>query len=265
MVSLAAGVFGLSACARPAPPATRLDDEPPRIAAAFFGLDDALPRVARLLCSAAPGRDGMPVTFSRRVVEPIDGTIDPAAFVVRTRSGALRTPACATLEPAAAPAERHTVLLIGDLGGEPADPPVAVSVVAPLALAGADARGLGAPVIPLAAGPTLALALSLRPGAIASDCPRGRTAQIVVAIWAGGVTPAPGASQEDHRRGYQVETAAGLVTPFALGDLDDRDNYVHLCLDTAATTSVVRFAAGIVVDPRGDRNPETTVAVSPQR
>lgn len=260
-LALAALAAALAACARLPPPRTALDDEPPRVVSAFFGLDNAMPEGSRWLCASAPGQDGMPVTLSRRVV----GRPDPAAFAVLTRSGARRRPACATLAPADAPAKNHTILLIGDLGGEPGDPPVSVEIVGPLPLeGGADARGLAGPVTPLAAGPSLALALGLRAGAIASDCP-ARTRQVVVAIWTGGVRPGPASDQETHRGGYRVTTTEGEITPFALGDLGDRDNYVHLCLDTEAPARQVSFRAGIVVDPRDDLNPDTSIAVSPQR
>ena len=49
------------------PPNTALDDQPPRMVNAFFGLDDALPMRAAGICLEAPGADGMPVTFSRGV------------------------------------------------------------------------------------------------------------------------------------------------------------------------------------------------------
>lgn len=251
----------LVGCARAAPPPrTTLDDQPPRVVSAFFGLDHALPGEARWLCLDAPGTDGMPVTFSRRVV----GNVDPRAFTVRTRSGARLRPACATTRPARSPYKDHTVLLIGELGREPEDPPVEVVVTGELALeGGVDAKGLSGPVIPLADGPTMVLALEQ--GAIPSDCPAPRTRGIVVVVWAGGVTPRPGTDDETHRAGYEVTTNAGVVKPFALGDLHDRDNYVHLCLDTPERPERVRSAPGIVVDPRGDPNPETSVEVSPLR
>jgi hypothetical protein len=250
-----------AACSRPLPPKTTLNEQPPRLVSAFFGLDHAMPRISRLLCSEGPGKDGMPLTFSRRVV----GRFEPSAFTVRTRSGALRHPACATTKPANAPAKDHTVLLVGELGSEPADPPVWVEVTGSLPLeGGVDGKGLSGPVIPLAAGPTLALALGYRAGAIASDCPP-RSRQIVVAVWAGGVKPGPGADYEAHRAGYTITVGSGAVTPFALGDLNDRDNYVHLCLDTDEPAQRVSFRAGVLVDPRGDVNPDTAVEVNQQR
>lgn len=259
-----AGVFVMAlalGCRRQPPPQTVLDSEPPRMLSAFFGLDHALPPESRALCLSAPGTDGMPVTFTRRVA----GSIHPSVFTVRTRSGRVLHPTCATTKPADAIAERHTVLLIGELGSEPDDPPVAVEVTGSLKLdGGADARGLSGPVTPLADGPTLQLALGAAPSSLASDCPAD-TRQIVVVVWAGGVHPRPGADQAAHRSGYSVDTAAGEVQPIALGDLSDRDNYVHLCLATATPATRVRFRAGILADPRGDLNPDTSVAVSAPR
>ena len=239
-------------------PLTVLDAQPPRMVSAFFGLDHAMPMKSLLLCRQAPGLDGMPVTFSRRVAGPIDA----AAFTITTRSGARLHPICATTAPADGLAKRHTVLLIGDLGREPADPPVSVAVTGSLPLdGGANAQGLSGPVIPLVSGPSLVLALGLKPGMIDSDCP-AQTRQIVVAIWAGGVRPAPGLNQKAHRGGYSVTTQEGPVTPFALADIADPDNYVQLCLDTDSPAEQVHFAPGILVDPRGYLNPETMIEVS---
>ena len=48
------------------------------------------------------------------------------------------------------------------------------------------------------------------------------------------MVPGPGESGESHRQIYDVVTGDGAMMPFALGDIDDNDNYVHLCPDTAA-------------------------------
>lgn len=94
--SCIATVFTIAGCAhtsntvgiRQTIPKTNLDHEPPRLVSAFFGLDDALPKMAAQFSAEAPGKDGMPVTFSRRVM---DGpSVNPKAFTVKTRSGALR-------------------------------------------------------------------------------------------------------------------------------------------------------------------------------
>ena len=209
------------------PERTSLDDQPPRMVGAFFGLDNDLPR--RRLRSM-PGLDGMPVTFSRRV----EGPIETAAFTVVTRSGA-RQPSVATTRPANEAAKRHTVLLIGELGDEPDDPPVKVEVTGHLRLAGgADAHGLSVAVSPLADGPALVLAYVASPDKIKGDHPP-EAKQIIVVVWAGGVSPLPGVTSENHRLGYSVATKEGDVVPIGVGDLGDIDNYEHLYLDTEAT------------------------------
>jgi hypothetical protein len=244
-------------------PKTNLDYEPPRMVSAFFGLDHALPEAAARLFPEAPGKDGIPVTFSRRVVG--GPSVDPKAFTVKTKSGALLHPIFATTAPTNAPGKNHTVLLIGDLGSHPADPPITVEVTGDLPLEyGANAKGLSAPVIPLLAGPTLVLALGYKPGAFPCATPAG-TRQVVVAIWAGGVKPKPGANDTTHLKGYRVNTSQGEVQPFALGGLHENDNYVYLFLATDVPAERVTFAPDILVDPRGDVNPETFVAVSQAR
>ena len=80
--------------------------------------------------------------------------------------------------------------------------------------------------------------------------------------WAGGVTLAEGRTEDDHRAMYRVETEDGPVTPSALGDLGDNDNYEHLCLTGAAMPPRVHARGAVVLDPRGDPNVETTVGVS---
>jgi len=229
------------------PERTSLDGQPPRMVSAFFGLDNAL-----------RGRDGMPVTFSRRVEEPIE----PAAFTVVTRSGARHQPSVATTRPANEAAKRHTVLLIGELGDEPDDPPVKVEVSGHLALAGgADAHGLSVAVTPLADGPSLVLAYVANPGKIEGKHPPG-TKQIIVVVWAGGVRPMPGVKHENHRLGYSVETTDGDVLPIDVGNLGDRDNYEHLYLDTDSKPLRVSMKGGLLIDPRDDPNPTTSIEVT---
>jgi hypothetical protein len=245
------------------PPRTTLDDEAPRLVNAFFGLDDALPDISRWLCGEAPGQDGMPVTFSHRVQGcGRRGEVEASAFRVVTRSGTSKAPVCAVLAPAIEASERHTVLLVGDLGDAESDPPERVEVIGSIRFdSGLAPDGLSAAVTPLEEGPTLVLAMAYRPDAIDSDCPSS-TKQLVVVVWAGGVQPGEGQSQETHRLAYRVSTFSGLTIPIALGDIDDQDNYVHLCLGTTSPATAVRARAGVLVDPRDDLNPETTVAVS---
>lgn len=156
------------------------------------------------------------------------------------------------------------MLLIGSLGSA-ADPPKTLNIVSDLPLAGDQTgRGLSVEVTSLEAGPTLVLAFQATPATLDTDCPRD-TRQVVVVVWAGGVTPVEGGTAETHRGGYSVQTDRGDVTPFALADLNDQDNYVHLCLDVEAAASAVSFVPGLLVDPRRDPNPATRIDVSPAR
>jgi len=191
---------------------------------AFFGLDNALPLMANVLCLGATGKDGMPVTFSQRVA-----VTAPAAnsFLVTTKSGTTHVPMCATLRPAIDPSERHTVLLIGQFGDDPSDPPVRVDIVGSIPLdGGGDAKGLSHAVTPLAAGPSLLLGLRYAPGALAkTSCPAGKTKQIVQITCSGGVTAPGGGDLTDTQRQRMHVTLARPdggtyeVTPFALADL----------------------------------------------
>ena len=207
----------------------------------------------------------MPVILSHRVAASAysgrSGGMDASVFEVEVASGERVAPDCAALAPALDASELHTVLLTGEFGSEE-EPPRRVSVVGSTPLeGGADARGLSAPVTPLEAGPELILAFRYAPTDLETDCP-STTQQVVVVAWAGGVTLAPGRTEDDHRAMYRVETADGPATPSALADLGDNDNYEHLCLSGAAIPIRVHAAAGVVVDPRGDPNVETTVGVS---
>jgi hypothetical protein len=235
---------------------------------AFFGLDDALPMKTTLICPGGAGEDGMPVTFSQRVA-----VTNPAAssFLVTTRSGATHAPRCATLNPATDASERHTVLLIGKLGDDPGDPPVRVDIVGSVPLdGGGDAKGLTGKVTALAAGPSLLLALRYTPAELPkTSCPSGTTKQIVQVTWSGGVTAPGGGDLTDTQRQRMHVTVANPdgttreLTPFALADLGDNDNYVQLCLDDGAKPLSVRVEPGTCADPRGDVNAATTIAVTP--
>ncbi|WP_158514856.1 hypothetical protein [Gemmatimonas phototrophica] len=230
----------------------------------FFGLDDALPARASLLCRGVPvtGLDGIPVTFTRRIAADFP---DPSAFRITTRSGAVFTPICATLNPALGASKRHTVLLVGQLGSA-GDPPVRIDIVrsVPL-LEGGDAIGLSSDrVTALERGPELRIgyryARSELPG---TSCPQS-TQQIVQITWAGGVT-APGGDElgEAARLAMRVTLSNGVeVLPIALADLGDNDNYTHLCLDTQTAAESVSVASGVAVDPRGDLNPRTSIRIT---
>ena len=72
----------------------------------------------------------------------------------------------------------------------------------------------------------------------------------------------PGVTDENHRRGYTVATTEGDVVPIELGDLGDRDNYEHLYLDTDAKPLRVSMKGGVLMDPRDDPNPATSIEIA---
>ena len=51
------------------------------------------------------------------------------------------------------------------------------------------------------------------------------------------------------------------MQPIALGDIG-RDNYEYLYLDTDATLLKVSMKSGLLMDPRADANPATSVGVA---
>lgn len=229
----------------------------------FFGLDDALPLAGNLLCGAlVAGMDGIPVTFSRRIA--VDNP-DVSAFRITTQSGATYTPRCATLRPALGASKRHTVLLVGELGSD-RDPPVRLDVVrSVLLLNGGDAMGLSSDrITSLALGPELRIGYRYAPSELpSSSCPQS-TMQIVQLTWAGGVT-APGGGElgDAARMRMRVTLSNGVqVTPIALADLGDNDNYTQLCLDTQTPAESVTVEPGVAVDPRGDPNPLTSIRIT---
>jgi guanyl-specific ribonuclease Sa len=239
----------------PAPPRTDLDDQPARMVSAFFGLDNAMQALRY------KGADGMPVTFSKRVADP--DSLEPEMFTVISRSGKRVHPLRVTTRPADETSKRHSVLLIGEFGNEPDDPPAKVKVTGQLILAGGDnAQGLSVDVTPLTDGPSLVLAYAVSPEDLPDDDVPPETKQVVVAIWNGGVTPMEGVIAENHRLGYSVEIENGsTVQPIGIGDIGG-DNYEYLYLDTEETALRVNIKSGLLMDPRGDVNLVTIVEVA---
>ena len=245
-----------------------------RLLSAFFGLDNALPRGANILCRGAAGKDGMPVVLSH-TVDP--DSLQAEDFRVYTRSGVEHTPLCVTLRPATDEGELRTALLIGDFGDADNDPPVKALVVGDLFSDGKSGSkvnfsGSETDVIPLEAGPTLALAEIVsekewsRPGR-GSACPAGAK-QVIRATWTGGVRLPSGNDAADFVRAlYRVtvqrpDGSREEIAPAALAELGDRDNNHFLCLDTTDPAVSISFPAGHLVDPNQDPNPDTRVAIT---
>jgi len=270
LAGLTLGV-ALGVCLAVANPVLAADNRG-QLLSAFFGLDNSLPFGANRLCLGAWGDDGMPVVLSH-TLDP--DTLQPEDFRVTTRSGVVSTPDCVTLRPAEDPGELRTVLLIGEFGDAPEDPPVSVQVVDDLRSQGSPAinfRGAVVDVIPLDAGPTLVFAqvvprdewgAQIR----GTSCPAGMQ-QIVRVTWTGGVRLANGDEPGDAERElYRVSVkrsdgSPAVVVPVALADLADRDNNHLLCLDTTDPVTSISFPPGHLVDPNKDLNPATRVVVT---
>ncbi len=127
-----------------------------KILTAFFGLDNGLPFRARVMYRKAQGKDGMPLVFSHEL-DP--KTLEGADFAVTTKNGNVIIVEAASLLPANEEFELRTVLLIGEYGNYPDNPPVSVEVVGDLiARTGQNFKGKSIEVIPLPEGPVLSYA-----------------------------------------------------------------------------------------------------------
>ena len=244
---------------------------------AFLGLD-SMPRQANAICRGAMGLDGMPVIFSTEIDHT---TLQAGDFRVISRSGVQGRMHCVSFLPATDAGELRTVLLIGEFGPADSDPAARVEVIGHLhSIDGAlDFKGAAVDVTPLAPGPTLIVAERYDPAipdaglgvrrTKGSDCPAQGTEQAVRVVWAGGVTLANGDEPGDAERqlySVTVQAADGTqrdIAPMALADLGDGDNNHLLCLDTTDRPVAVAFPAGVLQDPNGDLNPQTTVRLHP--
>lgn len=251
-----------------------------QVLSAFFGLDNGLPISAGAgICRGGAKADGMPVIFDHEVDVR---TMQAGDFRVVTQSGKIGKVTCVTLFPAIDTGELRTALLVGEFGSAADDPPATVEIIGNLLSLDETRNYKNAKiaVTPLISGPTLILAESVpqsqwqldKPAGTGrgsgSGCPTG-TAQIVRAVWAGGVEKADGTEPgEAERLLYQVtieqsDGAQIIVAPFALADLGDGDNNHLLCLDISGTPRLVSFPAGHLVDPNHDLNPDTSVVMLP--
>ncbi len=279
------GVFGLSNSeptdttqTTVAPPDAALGSDV-SLLSAFYGLDDALPPMARfLVCRGQLGSDGMPVVFSKELDLE---TLQAGDFRVVLEDGGAGEIVCVTPAPANDTGEIRTILMVGDFGSaenQPARVEIGGNL---LSLDGrSNFRGTQVGVTRLEDGPSLVLAeivpndewelekaATRFPFGGGSGCPES-TRQVVRVVWNGGITKPGGDDVDDvERSAYRVFVDGGAegpteVSPFALGDLGDGDNNHELCLDTEAPAVRVEFPAGLVTDPREDLNPATEVTVA---
>ena len=247
-------------------------EESPHLLSAFFGLDNDLPFRINLICVGGSGKDGMPVVFSQTLDAD---TLEPEDFQIVTASGEVSTPRCVTLNPARDASENRTVLLIGEFGDAPEDPPTSVKIVGELlsdSTPSVDFNGAQVDVTPLPAGPSIVLAQQVPESewtkkSTSTACPKD-SVQVIRVTWNGGVKRPNGDEPGDEERKlYRVtvkraDGSSNEISPAALAELDDNDNNHFLCLDTADPAVSVSFPEGHLVDPNGDLNPDTQVAVS---
>lgn len=243
-----------------------------KILTAFFGLDNALPQRARALYTKAAGKDGMPVIFSMEI-DP--ATLDATDFEVTTINGKTFVVEAVTLLPAEEEFELRTVLLIGEYGNYPDNPPILVKIVGDLmSRTGTNFKAQQATVIPLEEGPILSYAeyFTLTDDypyvekGIGCDCPKTTTKIVVKTVWAGGVRAINGeelgANEINNFRVTMVNgTDTTVVTPFQLADLADNDNNIDLCLKEVGIPIKVVVLENTAIDPRDDKNPKTEIIV----
>ncbi|MDX2198732.1 MAG: hypothetical protein SF069_07140 [Phycisphaerae bacterium] len=242
----------------------------PKMLSAFFGLDDVPGNIqgsfADLCAEDLPIglTDGMPIVTSVLIDSR---SLDATDFRVSTAGGKVFTPDCATLEPAGDNCEGRTILLVGEFGDYPADPPVRVEIVGELlTLDGRDLARTAPPieVTPLLEGPTLVVAEQVDP--TDASAPAGTTLAIR-ATWAGGINATDGNEVTEAEWGqYALTVRDGngqeqTVAPFAIGDLNDGDNNHLLFFDVEGEPLSLALPGGLVIDPNGDVNPDTSTQI----
>lgn len=243
-----------------------------KILSVFFGLDDSLPPLSRLIWRNAPGKDGMPIVFSHEI-DPT--TLDASDFQIKTQQGDVRGVEHASFRPAVEEFELRTILLIGDYGEFPDNEPVELEIVGELkSRDGQDLKGQKMAITPLAEGPFISYAEYFKiddkypyvEAGNGCDCPKAETETVVRTVWAGGVRSKEGEEiGEAERPHFYVKLVAGLdtieVSPFQIADLDDNENNIDLCIKEVGTPISVRADANIAIDPNDDLNPETKTVV----
>ncbi len=242
------------------------------LVSAFFGLDNAMPFQANLLCPGAMGMDGMPVNF----IFPIEAsTLSASDFEVIDGLGNIHIPMCAVLAPANENGENRTVLLIGEFGDDVTSPPVEVKIVSDLfttnTLPGESAcsevvnlNGASTTnVVPLAEGPSLFFAQKIEGNL--NEC--SSATQTIQVAWNGGITPYINGDTEADLYQYYTgySDSSGVLIPhipISIADINDNDNFHQLCFNTNEEIVKISMMANTVEDPNLDPNAYSEVAVS---
>lgn len=243
-----------------------------KILTVFFGLDNDLGNLSRFLYKNAPGQDGMPVVFSHEI-DP--STMDASDFEVVTQNGQTFKVEAITLVPAEEEFELRTILLIGEYGNHPDNPPVELRVVEDLRTrTGVNYKGQSKEVIPLLEGPILSYAEYFTfdedypyvSKGFGCDCPKEQTKMVVKMVWSGGVRALNGKElgeeELDNITVSMVQNGDTIkINPFMLADLSDNDNNIDLCLNSDGTPVKVEVDESVAIDPNDDPNPKTQVKV----
>ncbi|MEM7514397.1 MAG: hypothetical protein AAF388_25950 [Bacteroidota bacterium] len=243
-----------------------------RMLSAFFGLDNGLNQLSRLIWKEAPGKDGMPIVFSHEI-DP--STVDISDFQILTQKGDTMGVEFVSYKPAVEEFELRTLLLIGEYGNTPDNEPIEVEIVGELiSRDGQNLQGQKIAVTPLAEGPFVSYAeyffldedYPYVDKGVGCDCPKSETEMVVRVVWSGGVRNKDGDELGDAelsrfhislvQNGDTIE-----VSPFMLADLNDNENNTDLCLKKAGIPISVRVDANTAIDPNDDINPETLAKV----
>ena len=249
------------------------------IMSAFFGGETIFGQGSNFfVCPGAIGNDGVPVVFS----EELAFLPKPGDFRVAGDDGIERPVVCLTFDPADDPGERRTVLLAGEFG-DVSDQPTTVEIVGDVWSLDfrKNFKGAASDVTPLESGPTMVLAEKVPPRQWNLDvpatpipfggggpCPEDELVQIVRVTWNGGILRPDGDEVGDEELAQYAVTQRRpngttiAVTPYAFGDLNDGDNNHELCLSARGKPLAVSFPEGLVVDPNGDLNPDTSVLIA---
>jgi hypothetical protein len=244
----------------------------PKMLTAFFGLDNALPQQSRLLYRNAPRQDGMPIVFSHEI-DP--NSLEGSDFEVITQNGTFLPVEFATLLPANEAFELRTVLLIGEFGNSPENPPISIKIVDDLmSRTGHNFKGESIPVIPLAEGPVLSYAEYFKftedypyvAEGRGCDCPKEDTKTVIKAVWSGGVRALNGEELGNNElKNFLItlvhENDTLQVTPFKIADVNDNDNNTDLCIKEPGIPIRVTVAKNTAIDPRGDANNTTVMNI----
>lgn len=239
---------------------------------AFFGLDNTMPQKSMGIWLKAPGKDGMPLVFSHEI-DPV--TLNPKVFQVTTEKGENLSVAFVTFKPAVEEFELRTILLIGDFGNVPENPPKEVKIIGDLKTRdGQNLKGQKIEVVALEDGPFISYAeyfsldknYPFKEKGRGCDCPITETATIIRTVWSGGIRATNGEQLgKKELTSFNITLIQNsdtiIIHPFHIADIDDNDNNIDLCIKEKGIPIFVEAKENIAIDPRGDKNSKIKMKV----